>query len=773
MWFPILLILMPAKVSFGQENLANRKFELYRFSEAAPIYKSLFYKDGTRSDLARRVGDCYRLISEWDSAKIWYEKAVIASNNDSSAIFWLGQAHRSTGNYNLAVQYFQKYITDFKPADSGNVKKLIDSSIKAFSLWKIYSPNTEIVNLESVNSSASDFSPIVFKNKLIFTSDRNTDTIKNKDFSWTGRGFLNLYETELLFEPENALKTGKLRFLEDELNQKFHDGPIFFSNDSTFLITKAFKNKSVPVSNGIKTFVLKIFSGNLKENRTLIPFEYNSDLYSCAHPVLNNSQTRLYFSSDMPGGHGGMDLYYCDLMNGKWSEPVNLGNNINTQGNEVFPYIKTDSIVYFASDYHPGYGGLDIFYSKLAEAGFGVPVNMHQPVNSSYDDFGIFLLPNSDFDAGFLSSSRKGGLGSDDLYYFRNKPLVLSGFVKDKKSFKPIPECLVFLLDSIKSEVLVLKTDSSGQYFASIDRGNTYNVLAVKQLFTDDCLIFKPFQFAVADTLYPRDLLLDYLEIDRVVVLNNIYYNFDKWDIRKDAESELNWLTNLLTNNPVTIELSSHTDSRGSFEYNMKLSEKRAESAKKYLLNNGIAKERIVAKGYGESQLINQCNDTTFCTPALHQANRRTEFKITGYIDFSEFDPEINFPYQAGQILHLNDLGLEFFFSCYNSRLNKTDSLIVYKAPENLDVGYLIQPEKDCYSVRLFTHNQFIDLNDPIWRGLNNMNIYTFNGIYNFLAGCFNNFESALAYQKSLLKLGYTKTDVVKQTPEGLLIIEK
>ena len=382
----------------------------------------------------------------------------------------------------------------------------------------------------------------------------------------------------------------------------------------------------------------------------------------------------------MPGGSGQSDLYISELINGEWQKPVNLGSELNTFGNEVFPFLANDSTLFFSSDGHLGYGGLDIYESVLVDGKWTTPWNLKLPLNSPYDDFSIVF--NKNLTDGFFSSNRAGGVGSDDIYAFRNyhrtpvivKPVeiiepLISGLVKDKKTLAPLDSATVFLLNSNNGEVLVLKTNSKGYFESPIIKGVTYIVKAMKPNFFDDCL-----SFSVTDDTngvnnkISRDLLLDKYALNQVFKIENIYYDLNKWFIREDAKPSLDELVHILKQNPLTVELGSHTDCRASSAYNNSLSGKRAESAVNYLIANGIDPQRLTYKGYGETMLINKCADGVACSEAEHQANRRTEFKITsinkpvannGMIDLNSF--------QSGDKVVKEKLGLDFFRSCVGS----------------------------------------------------------------------------------------------------------
>lgn len=463
------------------------------------------------------------------------------------------------------------------------------------------------------------------------------------------------------------------------LNMEYHDGPATFNKDYTEIYlnrTFVHKDKGKKDNQSIRTHLLKIFYATRKNGKwgKLVPFFLNSDEYSVGHPALSPDGNTLYFVSDMKGGSGGTDIYSCTRESGIWSNPKNLGREINTFGNEMFPFITDNGDLCFASDGHPGFGGLDIFISRMVDGKWTTPENLGLPLNSSWDDFSLAEYKNTG--KGLFCSNRPEGKGADDLYCFKRLPVekpiapppppdMVSGCVKDKITREPIPDATVFLLDNESGKVLIIKTKPNGCFKTPVKKGTYYLVKAMQNGYIADCL---PFTFEVTltqtDLSIPRDLLLDKLTINRKFKLENIYYDFDKWNIRKDAEPSLNNLVTIMKENAITVELGSHTDCRGSDEYNARLSQHRAESAVQYIVSKGIEPSRITAHGYGESQLVNKCSNGVTCTEAEHQANRRTEFKV---ISTNEDKTKTTFNldrFREGEIIESRSLPDGFFSNC-------------------------------------------------------------------------------------------------------------
>ncbi len=464
-------------------------------------------------------------------------------------------------------------------------------------------------------------------------------------------------------------------------NKGYHDGPATLNKDFTEIFlnrTYEHKDNGKKDNKKIKTHLLKIFYAKRENGKwgKLKPFFLNSDEFSVGHPALSPDGKTLYFVSDMKGGLGGTDIYFCTRDGGKWSKPKNLGPVVNTFGNEMFPFVADNGDLYFASDGHPGFGGLDIFVSRMVNGKWTTPKNLGLPINSSYDDFGYVEYKNTG--KGLFCSNRPGGKGADDIYCFKRIPVeqpklpvvmtpppTVSGCVKDKTTREPVPGATVFLLDNETGKVLIIKANSNGCFKTPVKKGTQYLVKAMQNGYIADCL---PFSFDATrtqtDLSIPRDLLLDKLAVNRKFKLENIYYDFDKWNIRKDAEPSLNNLVMIMKENAITVELGSHTDSRGTDDYNNRLSQRRAESAVQYIVSAGIDPSRITAHGYGKTQLVNKCKTGVPCTEEEHQANRRTEFKVlSSYEDKTNttFNPE---KFREGEVIDTRFLPDGFFSSC-------------------------------------------------------------------------------------------------------------
>ena len=444
------------------------------------------------------------------------------------------------------------------------------------------------------------------------------------------------YSGDSYYDIYSAKKAGGTwsvpKAIEGSVNGAYHEGPATFNkagDEMYFTRSNYLKNKlkaNAKEENNLKIYKTKLVNGKWEGNEEM-PF--NSDDYSVGHPSLSSDGMTLYFTSDMPGGQGGSDLYRSKMEGGKWSKPENLGPEINTSGNEAFPYIHDqDSTFYFSSDANFNMGGLDIFKCKWNGSKWSTPMNIKVPLNSNKDDFAFSL--KADGKTGYLSSNRSG---SDRIYEWAPiAPIPPSYFVDgtttDKVTGKPLGGVRVLFKDMDAGIEEFVVSDENGKYKYQIKPNTHYDIVASKDGYfvkKDKAFI----QAAKKGQSVTKDLSLEQIVIDKPIVIENIYYDVAKWDIKPAAAIELDKLVLFLKDNgKINIELSSHTDCRASDQYNMVLSEKRAKSAVDYLISQGIEAARLKAKGYGETKLLNRCTDGVQCTDEEHQLNRRTEIKV-------------------------------------------------------------------------------------------------------------------------------------------------
>lgn len=661
---PILgfLFNLPAMAQDPKTLDALRFEESWAYQDALNLYLEL-EKEG-KGDFENKVliATIYYKNRDFNNALIWLEKAIAVNELSKESKLMYADCLRSAGKWAQAEQVYLK-LPDFALAKSYSTKSLSAIDSAAYT----------VENVRSINSVNDEMAAVFYKDGIVYVSNGNGD--KKKNYPWNGRPWL---QPLLLAGKPKATSKLKPTPFPAQFSTKLHIGPIAFAkSDNLMFVTQNLHAGSK--KNTSKTIRLGLYYSNRMGGKWDIfkPFKYNSESYSVAHAALSADGKLLYFVSDMPGGFGGTDIYYCRFEGNTWTNPVNAGAVINTARNEMFPFLHSDGTLYFSSEGHPGLGGLDIFSSTQDSLGnWSVPKNMGPPVNSGSDDFSWVISKKND--KAYFTSNRPGGKGADDIYeaiFDENyAPVevcksVVKGKIVDKASGLSVKNASVFLEGFDK-----ISTGDSGRFSVEMD------CLELKKLLKVTAPGYFPAQSEVqlnADTkLLEINLLLEKVEVNKPIQINKIYYDLDKSDIREDAKKELDVLVSLLEENPSwIIELGSHTDSRADVNYNLKLSDARAKAAVEYLVLKGIAKERLYAKGYGESKLVNGCKDGATCSEEQHAQNRRTEFKLIGYNKFV---------YQeAGQSVEAQKV-------IFDPTYQKATSKVIYK----IQIGVFVNPEQ-------------------------------------------------------------------------------
>ena len=638
-----------AKVTDGA-TAVNRK----QYDVAVPMLNREFRKAKTRKEkgqIAYNLGLALRETGQDVEAVEWFQRAY-DNNAGADALREKAAALKRLERYEEAVaaytdagfeigsKYeFRKDITGAELAQAWRAREAAGEE-RAFSVSPV-----------SFNSRQADYAPVLFEDRLVFTSDRGAAT-GEETFNWTGRGFTDLFSAD----PAG----GDVQAFSARLNTPDHEGTPAFAADGSFVI---FTRCSSPAKRADAYCGLYLAqrngSGGWGSSQAL-PFVRPGANY--LHPALSADGRRLFFSAKLDDGWGGYDIYVVDRSaDGNWGEPALMNRAINTQGNEQFPSVDADTL-YFSSDGLAGMGGLDIFRTyPLSNGRYAVPQNLKLPVNSGADDFAFIIERRTGegldrITTGYFSSARPGGAGSDDIYRFEQKTLpppppdptpveyrnVLDVTVVEKifadpadnrsavLGLKPVPNATV--VASIGDQSRTVTTDENGQLSLVLVDDQRYQFRAER-----------PEYLAAEGTFSSRNLPRDpdapqqryelELEIEKIfrnqeIVLNNIYYDFNESFIREDAQPTLNSLAALLQRNPdIRIELGSHTDCRGRAGYNQTLSQARAQAAVDYLQQQGIAADRLTARGYGKDQPIADCICER-CTEEQHQQNRRTTFRI-------------------------------------------------------------------------------------------------------------------------------------------------
>ena len=581
----------------------------------------------------------------WQAEK-FYRDAIKNGIDDEMAYYYLVLSLKANNNYDQADSLINNYL---KKGEDESVISLLRKEAIYINNLKNY-PDTSyyrVKNLKAINTKFAEYSPSFSNEKLYFVSNRQSEKI----YSGTGTPFTDLYEIK---SRGANVDINSLKKLEDNINQeKVNEGSITFSEDGTYMIFAKGNDGKSSGRNNVDLYWSRFRRGGWTNPRLL---NVNTSRSWDSTPFLSKDGKTLYFASNRAKGYGGTDIYKANVnRRGRWINIQNMGPEINTSGNELFPSVTEDGRLYFSSDSHEGFGGLDIFVASRRGGKITI-VNPGKPLNSRGDDFGVNPYNPT---RGFFTSNREGGAGDDDIYTFVNDDpnlkivnYTLKGTTltpkSDTKELNVLGNSTVKLLDREGQVIEETFTDSDGNFKFIVYSDEEYILIGEKENYFStrgefstigkelDKSKLKEF---ITNVEYEKNLILDRIIVNKSIVLDNIYYDLDKSDIREDAAVELDKLIVILRDNPnISIELSSHTDDRASVDYNQNLSQRRAESAVSYILSKGIDDNRITARGYGESQLIILNAETE----DEHQINRRTEFKVTSYefIDTSNSEDE-------------------------------------------------------------------------------------------------------------------------------------
>ncbi|QSS97529.1 OmpA family protein [Psychroflexus sp. ALD_RP9] len=644
--FLYIILLLFQFSGFSQKSKleeANKMFDSYAFIDAQKIYLEVANAGFESENLFKKLGDSYYFNNDLENAEKWYSKLFnLNKEQDKSYLFRYAQSLKSQQKYAIADSLILKYESlYFDDSTSTKVEpnylELIEMQSGKFSLDTI-----------NINSELSDFAPKVINDTLlIFASNRKQASSVQRIHEWNNEPYLDLYKVSL----NDSLKpSGNVTRLPDVLNSKFHESSAVITKDGKtiyFTRNNFTKNKFGKSAKGYN--YLKLYKSTLKQDGVWsdpVELPFNSDEYSVAHPCLNPEENKLYFASDMPGTKGMSDIFYVDIdSDGSYSKPINLGDKINTEFKENFPYVDEDNLLYFSSNGHIGLGGLDVFVSVIKKDGtYGDVFNVGRPVNSPKDDFSLYL--NTKTKQGLFASNRDGGVGGDDIYILNqtdklitNCTQYLSGYISTTNSEEGINEVKVELFDENLKLIETTLTDSQGNYKFDVDCDKRYVVRVSKDGFStiEDLVktgsnyegelnqnfeVNKGSELGVTKASKGDDLK-DLLQLDP------IYFDLDEANIRPDAEVELQKVIAVLRQYPkMKIDIRSHTDSRAGDAYNKILSDKRAKSAMAYITTKGVNSTRISGRGYGETQLVNRCSNGVNCSEAEHALNRRAEFII-------------------------------------------------------------------------------------------------------------------------------------------------
>ncbi len=624
-----IIIILSSSLTFAQTKLADKFFDNYGYVKAIELYEKAVKKGENSVHVLTRLGDAYYNNSNSKKAAYWYGEALKESDKiEAEYLYKYIQSLRSIGNYEEADKWF-KELSSAQQGDS-RLKGYNPDEVDLYD--KLTSKNDVIVTIENLpfNTENSDFGSYIFNNTLYFASANGEGA---KVYNWNKEPFLDLFQVTIT-EDDNIQSYGSAsQIVADAINTDYHEASVAITNDGeTLYFTRDNVNKRNRIKYDKKgTTHLKMYKATL-ENDTwtnVVELPFNDDVFSTGHPTLSLDNKTLYFVSDRDGGMGQTDIYAVTINDdGTYGMPENLGEKINSEGREMFPFVAKDSTLYFSSDGYLNLGLLDVFKSNLLKGEHSEPENIGSPYNSGYDDFAFFI--DSETEKGYFSSNRPGGKGSDDIYSFNAKPCKqeVTGVARDSQTGLILTEVTIRLIDETGKVIEEVISEDDGTYTFEIDCNKTYTIVGSKPDYKDDK---KPLTTSDEnEKVNVVDLSLEPLIINNQIVINPIFFDFDKWNIRTDAEYELESIIDVLRKHPeMVIKIESHTDSRGLDRYNLKLSDRRAKSTRDYIISRGIDNKRIQsAIGYGETQLLNKCANRVKCTEEEHQLNRRSYFYI-------------------------------------------------------------------------------------------------------------------------------------------------
>ncbi len=682
-----LLLIIAISPAFSQTkkeadlSKATEEFNSLRYVSAINELSSIVNTDSMNVKAQEMIAYSYKMIKNYVEAMYWYEKLTKQNNIKPDWFLFYAEALANNQQYERSEAAYRKYYTlipsdkraaAFASSNLGMLSKNIGN-------WK--------VGFTNLNSQGSDYSPAYYKDGLLFTSNRSTKKFARRIFQWDNTPFSNLYAIPTLksikvVDPDSIMAIAQstnsknYRFNDDDtaptsndsktignyntslerdtlglilerdlnlslikgaLNSKYHDGSAAVFPDGSIIFTRNnyYKGTTRKSKDGVNKLKMYTVSGH--DLGKITEFPYNGDEFSTGHPTLSKDGNILIFASDRPGGYGGSDLYYCVKSgNGQWTRPVNLGKKINTEGNELFPFLDNNDYLFFASTGHVGLGGLDVFEAQLKEMRpVGDVKNMGAPINTSKDDFG--LIRAADGKSGYFSSNRRG---NDDIYSFKKSShvILLQGTIMDGRTKLPLAGSRLLMrhLDGIDT----ILTNAKAAFSRELPRDMDYELIAQKLGYINQIGFVSSIGIE-KDTVIKRDIYLFKTEniqqyvlnncdsLKRVFAVQNIYYDLDRSEIRPNAKPALDELVTLMNRYPeITIITSSHCDSRASEAYNKSLSLRRAESSKSYLIMRGISPSRVRVEYYGKTRLVNRCYDGVPCSEELQQLNRRTEFDV-------------------------------------------------------------------------------------------------------------------------------------------------
>lgn len=637
MFLYVTLVAALAACTNARIKSGDKYYDNLSYSKAISSYQKALNSQPDNNEVKLKLASSLRNLNNSADAEIYYREVAEAGALQGEDRLHYAQVLMKNNKYNEAKTSLEAYIAD-NPDDKLAQGLLI--STKSTATLK-EDTSAYILTALPLDFTVSMFGPAHYGKGIALAAETEITSAANTN-PWTGYAFLDMYYMEKT--GDGSWTTPKI--FSDELNGRYHDGPATFNaaQDMIIYTRSAMRNQKKQLvnekrENQFYLYQSKKVDGKWAESEEM-PF--NNQRYSVGHPSLSPDGKTLYFSSDMLGGYGGSDIYKSTFDGTSWSQPINLGSNINTAGNEVFPYISKTEKLYFSSEGHQTLGGLDVFLSENVAGSWAKPVNLAYPLNSSRDDFAIIFNDNDS--TGYVSSDRSGG---DMIYEFQKvaPKVILDGIAVLKTTDTPVEGVLITLINLTDGDTARISTGTDGKFKFNLLTGKSYKVKGEKEGFFNVSEEFKTSKKDISKKLSLSLVIEEIISADsgtgsgvaddgssaapKTYNIGEVFYDYNEASIRTDAKSTLDKLVTLLLDNPkLSIEIHSHCDSRGGAAYNLALSKRRAESVVQYLGENGISDTRLRSKGFGSSQPVNRCRTGVQCSEEEHQANRRTEFIV-------------------------------------------------------------------------------------------------------------------------------------------------
>ena len=621
----LLLIAVSTTVTTAQNKdtkKADQLYARYQYTDAAAAYQKLLKKGKGSRYVFQQLGNSYYFINDTKKAETYYRRVVKGRKLDAEVVYNYAQSLKSNGKFSDHNTWMKRFA-ELKPDDSRAKEFMKNPNYIPLIMDEVQ--RWEAKNMEEINSEYADFGAFVMGKEFYFTSGRNT---KRKKYGWNEEPYLDIYKAQ---DVGGTIKNASI-LPGTEINTKYHEGTVAITPDGKrmyFDRNDFFQgdfDKSEEGVNQINLYYAEMIDGQWKGVQSV---PWNSDEYSVQHPALSPDGNTLYFTSDMPGGIGMSDIYRVAInTDGTFSEPQNVGALINTEGREGYPSVDSNGTLYFSSDGHLGIGMLDVFSAEIGRDGFSNAKNMGKGVNSANDDFAFVFNPATM--TGYVSSNREGGKGGDDIYAIKELEIAcevtINVKVLNEYTDGPISGARVDMYDEFENSLSSRTTgeDGSSSFMAECDKGHVLQ--GIMKDYESNAVVVESANDTEVDVVI-RLRPIEEIIVDDRVVLNPIYFDLDKSNIKPQAAFELDKLVAIMLKYPkMVIKVESHTDNRGNDDYNLGLSERRAQSTVQYVISKGVEAARISGEGKGETAPKFDCG--TNCTQEQHDKNRRSEFII-------------------------------------------------------------------------------------------------------------------------------------------------